>query len=245
MISPVDKIVNKVEGLPDHWDKTATLRHRFTHTKGSTTLCVSVPPWRGRFYYDTFIKRRAQKAGYSYLEFLVPQTLLYPDCDITDELCEMIRGRMIGEINHWKEKYGLEKIELVGLSVGCVGAMLIANNNPSVSKIELVAPGNSLAESVWYGIRTVNFRRELERRGMTLEFLMKHWKKLAPENNLHGLEGKEISVYISKSDQIIPYRFGKKLVEKMHEKGLKPQVFVNKFLGHYGTVVRFLLWPRV
>ena len=152
---------------------------------------------------------------------------------------------MLEEINHFKKKYNLIKIDLIGLSIGCVGALLVANNNPDVRRIELVAPGNCLAESVWYGIRTINLRRDYEKRGITMDFLKKHWKNLAPENNLNGLEGKEISVYISKSDQIIPYKLGHKLVEKMHEKGLKPKVFVNKFRGHYGTVVGFLLKPVV
>jgi hypothetical protein len=70
--------------------------------------------------------------------------------------------------------------------------------------------------------------------------LKEAWRDLAPENNFDGLKGKEIEIYISKCDVNIPYRFGKKLVDRMVAHGLNPLVNENKYLGHYLTVLRYL-----
>ena len=43
---------------------------------------------------------------------------------------------------------------------------------------------------------------------MTLEKLKEYWKDLAPENNIDKLSGKKISIFLSESHTVIPYKLG-------------------------------------
>ncbi len=87
-------------------------------------------------------------------------------------------------------------------------------------------------------------RESFEAKNISLEELEKLWKEVAPINNLDNLKGKEIHIYLSKSDTIVPYINGKKLVIAMKEKGLSPKVYENEYLGHYGTISKFYFFPQ-
>lgn len=145
------------------------------------------------------------------------------------------------DLEKLSKENGIDRFVMVGLSLSCVFAMMISNHNKLISDIILVAPGNSLSESLWSGLRTVRVKRAMRRNGVTLKFLKKYWLELAPEHYVEGVKDKKIKIILSKHDLIIPYRFGKKLADEI--KGIIPdaEVIENKFFGHYGTIVSFLI----
>lgn len=129
------------------------------------------------------------------------------------------------------------------MSLGAVNATMVANHNPAVNQVILLAPGHCLAESLWTGALTEHLRKEFEGQGINLPQLIKHWKDLKPENNIDGLKGKRISVYLAKNDEAIKYPCGKDLVEAMRREGLEPKVTESSWLGHYGTLLKYFLFP--
>ncbi|MEK9194669.1 MAG: hypothetical protein AAB884_02555 [Patescibacteria group bacterium] len=230
--------------LPRKNLKTEPLVETETHyTTGSHTLYIIIPPWRGKLDYFQRLRNKIRKEGNSFIEYQFASGILSPDIENTRDLFIKIRNKIVNEIKSLNSQYKFSEIEVIGVSLGCVEALMIANANPYVNKITLVVPGNSLASSVWYGLRTRYIKGIIEAKGTTLDVLEKEWSILAPENNIDSLRGKKINVWLSKNDKVIPYYLGARLVDRMKSMGLNPTVKINERLGHYGTVLKFYLFP--
>ncbi len=240
MILSPDRIIGPLRGKVTDFGGDVGLTSDFYHVPDSKVLCVLIPPWKTEADYYKPVRKRIHDAGYSCLEYKITSPLISPDYEYTRNAFKEVIDSVKSGIEKMVNQYGFKEVQVIGVSIGCVEAAMIANHNPHVTKLVLVAPGSDLAESMWYGLKTQNVRRLFEEKGITLPFLKEAWRDLAPENNFHGLDGKEIEIYISKSDVNIPYRYGKKLADAMIAHGLHPRVNENKYLGHYLTVLKYL-----
>jgi len=245
-----DKIINiftsvanknkfiKDDNLKEH------IKKEFHYTSGSTCLYTCLLPWHGRFKDFARIKKEAIKAGFSFLAYRFPAEILSSDYNLTKKCYEKIQNLVCEDLKKLKKQYAFSKFNLISVSISCVNACMIANNYPGISKIILIVPGNCLAESLWKGVRTQHIKKQFEIDGVSLKQLKKYWFKLAPEHNISKLKNVEVQVYLSKSDEIIPYECGKKLVSSMKNSGLSPFVEENRLLGHYFTGLRHYLFPK-
>lgn len=220
------------------------VKKKFWHKKGSKELFVILPPWGGRLYLNFFLRKKLLKQGYSFLEYEFPEAILSSNWEITLEEFSRIRETVAKEIEKIKKKHGFKKINLIGVSIGCINTCMIANNNSFIDELFLIIPGRCLAESMWKGISTQKIREAYEGKRITLKKLKEYWRSLAPENNINKLKAKKISIFLSKADVIIPFHCGKKLVEEI--KAFKYNIFYknNKFLGHNLTALSFYLRPE-
>lgn len=205
---------------------------------GSGRLYAMFPHWRGRFDHFEKLKNRISDAGAGYLCHQFPVGMLSPDHEQTTRNFKLVQDDVSADLAFKANDY--IGITAIGVSLGCVNAMMVANNVPQIDRLVLVVPGHCLAESMWNGVRTQNLRKEIEAQGVSLDQLKEYWHDLAPENNIDNLNGRNIKVYLSRADEIIPYGCGRRLAEKLEEQGLNPDVNVNLFLGHYFTIKRFL-----
>lgn len=204
-------------------------------------LYIIFHPWRGKEIWCTPLKNNLYRNGFSYLEYTSSPNILCNNPAQTHQCFISIASTVRDEIRDLKATHGFTKVHVIGISLSCVTALLIANENNRVDTITLVCPGHDIAESLWNGSRTREFRDEFEKSGMTLETLKKQWKDLAPMNNLHHV--KHVTVYLSHSDTVIPYSYGNQLVTAMKSNNIQPIVIENKHLGHYGTILGFnFLW---
>ena len=239
ILSP-DRIIGPFRGIVTDFGGDIGLTSNFYPAPNSKGLCVLIPPWKVKTDFFVLIRKRIYEAGYSCLEYKIESALLSPDYKYTHDAFKEVIDSVRLDIDKMTDQYGFKQVQVIGISIGCVEAAMIANFNKNVSKLVLVAPGCDLAQSMWYGLKTRNIRKLFEEQGITLDFLVEVWRDLAPENNFLGLKGKEIEVYLSQSDVNIPYRFGKRLVDQMKLHGLTPDIYENKYLGHYLTVLDYL-----
>jgi len=243
-----DRIISKFEQKGDGISFNAKpkdyIKKEFKHKKGSSVLYVILPPWHVELGISRFLNKNIFKNRGSYIDYVFSPEIVSPHPNTTKKCYETIKKTVRADLKKLAKKYGFSKIVIIGISLGCVNACMIANNNPLIKKIILIAPGHCLAESLWNGVRTRRLKQEIEKKDIDLKKLKKAWKALAPENNIAGLKGKDIYVYLSKADEAIPYYGGKSLVESMKKKGLNPFVETNRYLGHYLTVLRFMLFPE-
>ncbi len=245
MIIDFDRIINRFENrAPKHPIVRKVTKHFF---KGpSRRLYVITPYWNAKISDLAMrrLKKRILEAGHSCLIYQFPFGILSDNVHRTDEYFKAIQKEARDDIRDVRKKYRFSEIVVIGMSLGCVNAAMIANKNRNVDRVILVVPGDSLAESLWRGIGTVRLRKQIKKHGIDLDALEKDWKALAPMNNIEGLKGKEIEVHVSRADEIIPYRNGYHLVKDMQKRGLRPRVFRNKDLGHYLTVSKFILTEK-
>jgi len=239
LLSP-DRIIGPFRGIVTDFGGDIGLTSDFYPAPNSRGLCVLIPPWKVEADFFKLVRKRTHEAGYSCLEYKISSALLSPDYKYTHDAFKEVIDRVRFDIDKMVNQYGFKRVQVIGISVGCVEAAMIANYNNHVNRLVLVAPGCDLAQSMWYGLKTQNIRRLFEKQGITLDYLIGAWRDLAPENNFHGLKGKEIEIYLSRYDVNIPYRFGKRLVEQMEAHGLNIHVHENRYLGHYLTVLNYL-----
>jgi hypothetical protein len=219
------------------------VKKKLWHKKGSEELFVVLPPWGGRLYLNYFLRKKLLRRECSLLEYEFPEAILSSNWETTVENFGKIREAVREEIKKIKRKHKFKKINLIGVSIGCINTCMVANNNSLIDEIFLIIPGRCLAESLWKGISTQEIRRTYEKKKITLRKLRAYWRKLAPENNINRLKCQKISIFLSKADVIIPFHCGKKFLEEM--KAFKYNIFYkdNKFLGHNLTALSFYLRP--
>ncbi|MCR4311157.1 MAG: alpha/beta hydrolase [Candidatus Taylorbacteria bacterium] len=233
-------IIGPLRGKVTEFGGDVGLTSEFHLVLDAKMLCVLIPPWKTTADYYRLMRKRIHSAGYSCLEYKISSSLLSPDYKYTHRAFREVIDKVRVDIEKMVREYAFKKVQVIGVSIGCIEAAMITNHNPLVTKVVLVAPGSNLAESMWYGLKTRNLRSLFEQQGIDLPFLKNEWRDLAPENNFDGFKGKEIEIYLSQCDVNIPYRFGRKLADGMISQGLKPKVYENKFLGHYLTVLSYL-----
>ena len=141
-----------------------------------------------------------------------------------------------------QEEY--KEVQLVGMSLGCMGAPMTAKTYKDFDHVTLVCPGSSLAKSLWYGERTQDLKATFEKNGMTIERLVKDWHDIEPENNLDAFVGKKVKIIVSKKDTSIPTVYQKEYVAAAKAAGVNPKVKKSIF-GHYGAIIRFCLFGKI
>lgn len=216
----------------------------FRHNTDHKELYIILPGWYTKFAYTSRLRKKIFESGCSYLEYHFPSERLSTNYKSTVKFFRKIKEKVISDMDHLESQYGFTKFNLISASLGTVHASMVANSSPKVNKVILIVPGHSLAEGLWKGILTQHLRKQFEENKVTLKELKEHWKELAPENNIDNLKGKEIYIYLSKTDLMVPYYSGRKLFDLMEKKNLKPKLKENILLGHCGTVLRVYNFPK-
>ena len=89
----------------------------------------------GHFYFNFFLGEKLFKHGCSFLEYEFPQAILSSNWKITLNTFEKIRDSVIMEIEKLKKEHSFLKVNVIGVSIGCVNACMIANNNPLINRL--------------------------------------------------------------------------------------------------------------
>jgi hypothetical protein len=220
------------------------IKKRFSYKKNSKELFIIIPPWGGGMHLNVFLRKSLFKKGHSFLEYEFPEEILSSNWKFTLSHFNKIKDLILEDIKILNKKYKFKKITLIGISLGGVLSCKIANNNPLINELDLIVPGHCLAEAMWKGISTQNLRKSYESQGINLRELKNYWKSLAPENNISQLKAKKINLFLSKSDLVIPFYCGNRLLTKIKSLNYNLSYKINNSLGHYFTIFSFYLDPK-
>ena len=158
MIPVLDRLIGAFRGTVDDFGGDLGLSSELSLEPGSTGLCVLMPPWKTEADYYKPVRKRIRARGYSCLEYRVTSSLISPDHTYTAHSFMAIRDQAVADIERLVREHGFTAVQVIGVSIGCVEAAMVANSSPHVTKAVLVAPGNCLAESLWHGLKTRNVR---------------------------------------------------------------------------------------
>ncbi len=241
----IDEIITNVRDRLSEATIVRKLGKYFFHSK-SEKLYVIAPYWQATIsqFPMRILKKRILQAGYSCLIYQFPIKILSENVNLTEEYFKEIEKEIKKDIFEIKEKHKFKEIIMLGMSLGCVNALMVSNQNQDVNRVILVVPGDSLSDSLWRGVGTRKLRNQIAKHHINLKELEKDWQDLDPKNNINGLAGKEIEVYLSKADKIIPYKNGSYLVKDIKNIGISPVVIKNKSLGHYFTLLKFVMFKK-
>jgi hypothetical protein len=232
----------------DNLNREVELQNPFSgsifYNNGNKVIYVLISPWHSGSYIFTLLKRKIKRLGHGFVQYNLIPEILSPDVEATIAYFEIINQNIRKDLQKIYKETGATRFIIVGLSLSCVFASMIADNNDLITDIILVAPGNTLADSLWSGIRTAKIKKIIKKDGVTLKNLKKYWSELAPEKHIAGMKDKNVKIILSKTDKVIPYRFGRKLAEEAKKVIHKIKVVQNSGLGHYGTIIRFCFFSK-
>jgi pimeloyl-ACP methyl ester carboxylesterase len=218
------------------------IKKKFTYAKNSKELFIIFPPWTGRFYLNTLLRKYISRKNCSVLEYEFPKQILSANWKKVLENFLFIKQQTLSDVSALKQKYEFERINVIGISLGCINACMIANNNIDVKKLHLILPGHCLAESLWEGESTQEIRDDLDD-NYNLSNLKEYWRDLAPENNIDNLKIDDISVFLSEADKSIPFDHGKRFLEQLQSYNYPIEYKIAKHLKHSFAAIFFYLLP--
>lgn len=219
------------------------LKNKFHYRPGSKCAYILCPPWGQKLLYFAPLRWRILKQGYSCMEYEISRSVLTADLARISRYIAFLSEQIQKDVNSLKKK-GFSSFVVIGTSIGTSLALILAKKIPEVKKVILNTPGNCYAEIIWSSVRLKVLKKRLVDQGMSLDYLKEIWRDFSPETDLKMLAGKEIFINLSRSDLVVPYKTGLKLVEKIKLAGLKPVVEENTSLGHYFTAARYYLKPN-
>ena len=244
----VDKILSEFVSEEEKISRKAfhesLIKKSFYHPKKSKVLYIFIPQMSNFKFFTNKLRRLMKKKGCSFLEYSISPMLLTPDPKQVKSNFMKIKARIIKDIESLNKRYGFNEINLIGISIGCVSACLVANRSKIIKILFLIVPGNNLTESLWHGVRTRTLRSSYRKQKIYLHNLKSSWRGLDPENNINHLNEKNLHIFLSKADGVIPYHNGHKFLEELHKQNYEVVSNINKSKGHYLTALDFYLNPR-
>ncbi|MCK9292597.1 MAG: hypothetical protein WCY27_00630 [archaeon] len=244
----LDKIVNFLFPSEHNYSTDIKLNDfildNFKHKEDSKELLVLCPPWHIGLTATRILRSKLKKENISYLEFSLHQDIISCDYKTTGKLVKKSIEIMISRIDYYKKKYNFKKIHILGISLGCLFAINVVKEIEEVDKLILSTPGHSFSRVFWFGHATRKMVEVLQANNVSLKTIQEEWKEVDGLVNISKLKNKNIIILLSKSDLIIRYEFGEKLIEELNNAKIYPRVFLNKNLGHYGTSLLLLFNPK-
>lgn len=232
--------LNKKVKLKNYIQKELILRN--------DTLVVLCPPWHVGKLSTSILRFRLKQKKYSFLTYDINVDVLSSDYKSTGIYIETIINTISEDINILKKKHNFKKIYLIGFSLGNLYAINVSIKNKNVDKLIIASTGYSLADCVWHGYSTQKIKNAMIKHyGLTFEKLNKAWKNthlLDDPKNIKFLNDKEIMIFGSKNDLLTKYDSLTNFLNVLDNNNIKYIKKINTHLGHYGTIVLFLLFPR-
>jgi hypothetical protein len=217
-------------------------KENFWHVPDASTLIIGVPSWGQTLTMWRYVKKYADNAKASFLAYEFPRAILSHDHVLTKKAFDRINQKIRDDIEGLKQKYNFKKCVLVGISLGSSYGSMIYKENPSITDVVLVCPGNNLAHNMWESIRTRHFKRAYEKQKIDPEELDKCWYDLSSENNLPA-SGTNVAILYGLHDKVVKCTETKKLTDTLTKSRANIQIAKYK-CGHYLLAIYFLLFPK-
>ncbi|MDB5175152.1 MAG: hypothetical protein JWM81_10 [Candidatus Saccharibacteria bacterium] len=248
-VSMLDKIVGKYSIV-----KNRTVNVNYTPVDAITSskitnpggayLTVLFPPWHGGVAVYDKLTRRLVKNGSAVLAYKFHGQILQPDVQMVIKSYEHIQKTVTNKIHELVEKYSYQYVDLTACSLGNVALLLVASTYPDFRKATLIVSGSTLARDMWEGSRTGIIRQQFEATGITESMLSKAWANLAPSSHVAALAGKEVTMYISGTDKVIPARYQQEMADAVLAVNPKTRVYVYA-RGHVASVAGYGLHGKL
>ena len=212
--------------------------------KRSKRAVFILPQWMGEMYYYSRLIRKLKK-DYTVVLYKIPNKIISENADETAKNFETAKKDVIKIANSLGKK-GYRDFSILGVSLTCSLALMVANADKRYRKIVLSLVGDDFAECFWNSKNMViaRIKRKMAGNGLTLHLLKKSWKNIAPTNNIKNLQGRNILLFLSKNDQLVKYEHGLRFINAIKKKKINYKAEIDDVFGHYIAGLKRLLFPN-
>lgn len=209
--------------------------------------------WRTSIRHNLPISKMLQLHGFSCITYDFADDFFTPNVQWTIKNFLEIKQNLLHQVKQLRQQ-GCEQFSTFGISLGTIPAFMLTNSSPWVKKIIANLTGADVAEIVWSWDKYYpEFKQKLIQQHLTLPKLKKYCRSVSPINNIDKLKSKQILVYLSESDEVIPYTQGLKLVKSLQRHRYDVQLISTKYFKHtlsgvyhvinYRRITKFLTAP--
>lgn len=222
------------------------IRKEYHQVRNPKGIYVIFPLWFGKLFYNKKTIKILNHWGYNVLEYECNPNILSSNIALTLKYFKDIMLITSEHIASIKKQNPDFEINMISVSLGNVKSFMtlnyLAKQGIYTDRLVSIVPGDNLAHGLWYGIRTQDFRREFEAKGISFSNLNKAWSELHPINNVSGMSGTAIHLAYSPADLIIRPTGIQNLIAAMKNAGAKVQVDSRRF-GHGFSIVGYINNP--
>lgn len=223
----------------DYRPSQAITSKRLSNPRGNR-LSVLFPPWHGGGVAYDILTRRLARNGSAVLSYNFHGQILQPDIDSVVESFNVIQDSVVADIHALSEKHDYCAVNLIASSLGNVSLAMVADKHASFQKATLVVAGSNLARCMWDGGRTRSIRQQFETQNISVSVLDDAWRQLAPKAHVDAFKDKEVLMYLSESDTIIPARYQREIAENLQAVTDNIHIHTDQS-GHAATIAGFCL----
>jgi len=225
-----------------HEHMTGNLPSEIKQKGGENRYLVFVPGIGSTRLMTTRIRNEALARNYGVIDIHMSEQVFHRHPEATATHFQRVAG--ILEDQMLAAYYnGATSYTVVGISMGCIPAALIATND-LVDRLVLVSPADTLVDAIGGSIAGDKIVADYNGFGVSREELAVAWTKIDPVTQVPKLTNTSVRILLSREDLGIPFERGMALVDAMDGQGIEVDLSVNRFLGHYGTVVKYHLFPE-
>ena len=139
--------------------------------KNSSKAYILLSPWHANKSTFYFLKNKILESGFSCILYSFIPDILSPDVEGTRKYFEDIEKKIKNDLVEFQKQHNIKSFVVIGFSLSCVTASMVSGSNELVDGVIFIAPGITLAESMWYGLRTKNIRKIMENMEISHQFL--------------------------------------------------------------------------
>ena len=204
----------------------------FWNKKSKKALFI-LPHWMGGILpYKILINKL--KDDYTIVIYQLPNMILSDNIGTTIKYFDESQKNINNLANSLKNK-GYRDFSILGSSLSCCLALMVANSDDKFKKIVLNLVGSDLAECVWCSNSPMvrNIKNKIAKKGIGLNNLKLYWKNISPINNIKNIKNRELLIFLSKNDKIIKYDYGQKFLDAIKKEKIKHKLEIDHIFGHY------------
>ena len=204
----------------------------FSNSKTNKALFI-LPQWRQKQNIYRLLIRKLQN-NYTCILYRLPYDLLSDNINKTLKNFEYVESDIIKIINNLS-KNGYTDFSILAQSTSTSIALMAANKDLRIRKIILNSTGDSFADCLWKSKNKAaqEIIKKIRKNGYSLSKLRLKWKPLANVNNLNNMGKRNIMIFLSKNDRIIPYENGLDFINTLKEKNINYTLIIDNYFGHY------------
>lgn len=201
--------------------------------------------WRGTLRHYRFPIQRLVAAGFRVLAYEYDTEAMSPDIELTKAYVNRICQDSLEQIAACQRR-GLKPFATFGTSYGTLIAPRVAKDSPAIKKVILNTTGTWLGDTVWTWDHAVpGFKEAIVAQGISQPELHDAWREISIMYEVEKLRGKEVLLFASQRDELIPYSQTLELAKILRAQGSLKTFYSSTYLTHAGVIIKnLLLWRR-